>query len=121
MPSVSTVIPVYRAEQTLLHPCKQLSAAISEITKNMGGFTFVFIGFSILIHVLANFAIQRGTAREFIFLASMIAIFSGAQLFTLGIFGESLASVRFRIHMCVSAAWTRANLGNRRDICLACA
>ena len=35
-------------------------------------------------------------APGFAFLASIIAIFSGAQLFALGIFGEYLARMHFR-------------------------
>jgi len=39
----------------------------------------------------------RGAAVPgFTFLASVIAIFSGAQLFALGIFGEYLARMHFR-------------------------
>ena len=37
-----------------------------------------------------------GSVPGFTFLASMISIFSGAQLFALGIFGEYLARVHFR-------------------------
>ena len=41
--------------------------------------------------------VQRGsTVPGFFFLASIIAIFSGAQLFALGIIGEYLARMHFR-------------------------
>lgn len=63
---------------------------------SMVGFAFVLFGFSILAYVLGNYAIRGGAVPGFTFLASMIAIFSGAQLFALGIFGEYLARVHFR-------------------------
>ncbi len=60
------------------------------------GFTFVLFGFSVLAIVLANYMIRGATVPGFTFLASVIAIFSGAQLFALGIFGEYLARMHFR-------------------------
>jgi len=50
-----------------------------------------------LIFVVSwRYLIQRGSVPGFRFLASVIAIFSGAQLFALGIIGEYLARVHFR-------------------------
>ena len=60
------------------------------------GFVFVLFGFSVLAYVLANYMIRGAAVPGFTFLASMIAIFSGAQLFALGIFGEYLARMHFR-------------------------
>lgn len=60
------------------------------------GFVFVLFGVSILIFVAINYLIRDSTVPGFAFLASMIAIFSGAQLFALGIFGEYLARMHFR-------------------------
>jgi len=60
------------------------------------GFFFVFFGLSVLVFVLANYIIRGGSVPGFTFLASVIAIFSGAQLFALGIFGEYLARMHFR-------------------------
>ncbi len=60
------------------------------------GFFFVLFGFSVLAYVLANYIIRGGAVPGFTFLASLIAIFSGAQLFALGIFGEYLARMHFR-------------------------
>ncbi len=60
------------------------------------GFVFVLFGFSVLAYVLANYVIRGGAVPGFTFLASLIAIFSGAQLFALGIFGEYLARMHFR-------------------------
>ena len=60
------------------------------------GFVFVLFGFSVLAYVLVNYVIRGAAVPGFTFLASLIAIFSGAQLFALGIFGEYLARMHFR-------------------------
>ena len=60
------------------------------------GFVFVFFGLTVLVYVLANYIIRGAAVPGFAFLASIIAIFSGAQLFALGIFGEYLARMHFR-------------------------
>lgn len=60
------------------------------------GFTFTFFGIAILIYVITRFLFWGTTVAGFPFLASIIAIFSGAQLFALGIMGEYLARVHFR-------------------------
>ena len=46
--------------------------------------------------VVGRYIIQGGSVPGFPFLASIIAIFSGAQLFALGIIGEYLSRVYFR-------------------------
>lgn len=59
---------------------------------SMVGFLFMIFGFGILIYVLIV-TIALGSTPGFPFLASIIAIFSGVQLFTLGIIGEYLARI----------------------------
>ena len=54
------------------------------------GFLFTIIGVFVLIYVLAEYFIV-GSIPGFSFLASAITIFSGVQLFALGIIGEYLA------------------------------
>ena len=60
------------------------------------GFAFTLLGLGILVYVVATKILLGSPVEGFTFLASMIAIFSGAQLFALGIFGEYLARVHFR-------------------------
>jgi glycosyltransferase involved in cell wall biosynthesis len=60
------------------------------------GFGFTLFGFGILTYVLAVYLIQGDSVPGFPFLASVIAIFSGAQLFALGIIGEYLARMHLR-------------------------
>jgi glycosyltransferase involved in cell wall biosynthesis len=60
------------------------------------GFALVLFGVSILAFVGVNYLINSSEVPGFAFLASIIAIFSGAQLFALGIIGEYLARMHFR-------------------------
>jgi glycosyltransferase involved in cell wall biosynthesis len=60
------------------------------------GFLFTAVGTAALVFVVARYLIQGGSVPGFSFLASMIAIFSGAQLFSLGIIGEYLARMHLR-------------------------
>lgn len=60
------------------------------------GFAFALFGMAVLAFVVGRYLIQGGAVPGFPFLASVIAIFSGAQLFALGIIGEYLARLHFR-------------------------
>lgn len=60
------------------------------------GISFGGLGFLVLAYVLLRYLIQGSAVPGFPFLASIIAIFSGVQLFALGIFGEYLARMHFR-------------------------
>ena len=60
------------------------------------GFLFTIFGIGILIYVVARYFWEDGGVPGFPFLASIIAIFAGVQLFVLGIIGEYLARMHFR-------------------------
>ena len=60
------------------------------------GFAFTLFGLGVLAFVVGRYLLEGGTVAGFAFLASIIAIFSGAQLFALGIMGEYLARMHFR-------------------------
>lgn len=60
------------------------------------GFTATAFGICILFYVVICFLVD-GSKPGFPFLASIIAIFSGAQMFALGIMGEYLARMHFRM------------------------
>jgi glycosyltransferase involved in cell wall biosynthesis len=64
---------------------------------SMVGFFFASFGIVILIYVIGRYLIQGGSVPGFPFLASIITLFSGAQLFALGIIGEYLARMHFRM------------------------
>lgn len=61
------------------------------------GFFFTVFGIGVLIYVVGRYLLEGGSVPGFPFLASIIAIFSGAQLFALGIIGEYLARMHFRM------------------------
>jgi glycosyltransferase involved in cell wall biosynthesis len=60
------------------------------------GFTFTLFGIMMLVYVIVRYIAEGGSVPGFPFLASTIAIFSGAQLFALGIIGEYLARMHFQ-------------------------
>jgi len=60
---------------------------------SMVGFFFTFFGMGVLVYVIGRYIINGGSIAGFPFLASIIAIFSGATLFALGIIGEYLARI----------------------------
>jgi undecaprenyl-phosphate 4-deoxy-4-formamido-L-arabinose transferase len=55
------------------------------------GFLFAIFGLLILGYVLLRYLLNGSSVPGFSFLASIIAIFAGVQLFALGIIGEYLA------------------------------
>jgi hypothetical protein len=54
------------------------------------GFSFTLLGIAVLAFVLLRYLVDGVAVQGFTFLASIVAIFSGAQLFALGIMGEYL-------------------------------
>lgn len=60
------------------------------------GLLFGSFGFLLLAYVVGRYFLYSSTVPGFTFIASIIAIFSGVQLFALGIFGEYLARMHFR-------------------------
>jgi undecaprenyl-phosphate 4-deoxy-4-formamido-L-arabinose transferase len=64
---------------------------------SMIGFASTIFGIILLLVVLGSYLMEGGVVPGFAFLASAIAIFSGAQLFAIGIFGEYLARMHFRV------------------------
>ena len=60
------------------------------------GFAFTIFGFVILSWVLFQYFRYQASVPGFPFLASIIIIFAGVQLLTLGVFGEYLARIHFR-------------------------
>ncbi len=61
------------------------------------GFVFTLFGFLVLAYVVGRYLISGTPVPGFAFLASTVAIFSGVQLFVLGIIGEYLARMHLRL------------------------
>lgn len=74
------------------------------------GFGFTLMGLVVLVYVIGRYLLQGGSVPGFPFLASIIAVFSGAQLFALGIIGEYLARMHFRM-MGRPASTVRSTVG----------
>ena len=63
---------------------------------SLNGFLFTLFGLAVLAYVVIRYFVHGGSVPGFPFLASIIALLSGAQLFALGIIGEYLARMHFR-------------------------
>jgi undecaprenyl-phosphate 4-deoxy-4-formamido-L-arabinose transferase len=61
------------------------------------GFAFTAFGGILLLFTLIRYLLQGTAVPGFVFLASTITILSGAQLFALGVMGEYLARMHFRM------------------------
>jgi undecaprenyl-phosphate 4-deoxy-4-formamido-L-arabinose transferase len=61
----------------------------------LAGSGFVVVGAVMLAYALGRTVITGGSVPDILFLASIITIFSGAQLLAIGIIGEYLG----RVHM----------------------
>jgi len=61
------------------------------------GFVVMLLGLGALGFVLASYLVTGQPLSLFRFFASIIAIFSGAQLFTLGVLGEYVARIHRRV------------------------
>ena len=85
------------------------------------GFGFVLFGLSVLLFVSINYLIHGHEVPGFAFLASIISIFAGAQLFALGIIGEYLARMHFRtmdrpVYLVRESTWPDGADGPARDV-----
>lgn len=61
------------------------------------GFVFMFFGVAVLVYVLGKWLILGSVVPGFAFLGSTVAIFSGVQMFALGVMGEYLARMHTRL------------------------
>lgn len=61
------------------------------------GFVCALFGLVVLVYVIGRYVVLGYSVPGFPFLASIIAIFSGAQLLALGIIGEYLSRMHFRM------------------------
>jgi glycosyltransferase involved in cell wall biosynthesis len=88
----------YTTRKLITHAMNMLTG-FSTLPLQIGsviGFILTVFGVAILAFVTIRYLLNGGVVPGFSFLASIISIFSGAQLFALGIFGEYLARVHTR-------------------------
>jgi len=84
----------------LLNHCITIMTSFSTIPLRLAswiGFVLTLFGIGVLVYVVGLYLLLGYSKPGFPFLASIIAIFSGAQLFALGIMGEYLARIHFRL------------------------
>jgi undecaprenyl-phosphate 4-deoxy-4-formamido-L-arabinose transferase len=62
----------------------------------VSGFVFMLFSFGVLAWVVGRFLVEGTSVPGFPFLASIIGLFSGVQLFAMGIMGEYLAKMHLR-------------------------
>jgi glycosyltransferase involved in cell wall biosynthesis len=63
---------------------------------SLAGFGIMLFGLAILAWVLGRYLLQGSVVPGFAFLGSIVAIFSGTQMFALGVIGEYLARMHVR-------------------------
>lgn len=63
---------------------------------SLAGFAFMLFGVAVLVYVLGRLYFQGVAVQGFAFIACTLAIFSGVQLFALGVIGEYLARMYVR-------------------------
>lgn len=71
------------------------STAPLRLASFLGGFAVLF-GIGVQVYVIVRYVIAGGSVPGFPFLASIVSIFAGVQLFVLGIMGEYLARIFHR-------------------------
>jgi undecaprenyl-phosphate 4-deoxy-4-formamido-L-arabinose transferase len=83
----------------LVHHTMNMMTGFSAIPlqlASIAGIVLGLMGFAVLAFVVGRFALYGSDVPGFTFLAAVIAIFSGAQLLAIGVFGEYLARMHFR-------------------------
>lgn len=89
----------YNFRKLLTHSLNMLTgfSALPLQLASLLGFAMTLVGAGLLAFVIGRYFIQGVAVPGFAFLASMTIVFSGAQLATLGIIGEYLARMHFRL------------------------
>lgn len=89
----------YTFSRLMIHALNLITGFSSAPLRITGwlGFGFSFFGLLIFLYVVVRYLLFGSPVKGFPFLASIIAIFSGIQLFALGIIGEYLARVHVRL------------------------
>lgn len=88
----------YTLSRLLLHALNMLTgfSTVPLQIASLVGFLFTLVGFVLLAYVLAAYFMNGGAVAGFTFLAAVFTLFSGIQLFALGVHGEYLARIHHR-------------------------
>lgn len=92
----------YNFRKLLLHSLNMITSfsAVPLQVASMLGFLFTLLGIALFLYIVGKYLLYGGSVPGFSFLASSIAVFSGIQLFVLGIIGEYIARIHFRTMSC---------------------
>ncbi len=88
----------YTTRSLIMHAINMMTGFSTAPLKlaSVTGFLFALFGVFLLVYVLVRYFLEGAAVPGFAFLASIIALFSGAQLLALGIIGEYLARMHQR-------------------------
>ena len=89
----------YTLRKLLIHSLN-LATAFTTVPLQLAsvvGFSATLFGLGVLGYVMGRYLLQGSSVPGFPFLASIIAIFSGTQLFAIGVIGEYLSRMHFRL------------------------
>jgi undecaprenyl-phosphate 4-deoxy-4-formamido-L-arabinose transferase len=88
----------YTSRKLLIHAMNMITgfSVLPLQVASIMGLVFTIFGMGVLIFVVGCYLLFGKSVPGFAFLASVIAIFSGGQLFSLGIIGEYLARIHLR-------------------------
>lgn len=89
----------YTVAKLLVHAMNMITGftALPLQLASILGFLFALFGLFVLFYVVGRYLLVGDSVPGFPFLASILSIFSGVQLFALGIIGEYLARMHFRL------------------------
>ncbi len=89
----------YTFRQLLTHAANMLTgfSVLPLRVASLLGFLLTLFGAGALAFVLGRYLLYGDTVPGFPFLASIVIVFSGTQLFALGVIGEYLARMHFRL------------------------
>jgi undecaprenyl-phosphate 4-deoxy-4-formamido-L-arabinose transferase len=89
----------YRFRKLLEHAGNMLTgfSVLPLRVASLLGLVLTLFGAGTLAYVLGRYALRGSPVAGFPFLASIIIVFSGTQLFVLGVMGEYLARMHFRL------------------------
>jgi glycosyltransferase involved in cell wall biosynthesis len=89
----------YSLRKLLLHALNMMTGFTTWPLRlaSVMGLGLTLFGVALLAYVLLRYLVTGGSVPGFPFLAASMALFSGAQLFSLGVIGEYLSRIHFRL------------------------
>jgi len=91
-------VSTYTLQKLIAHMFNMMTgfSALPLQVASLLGLVFSLFGLLVFVYVIVTYIIRGGIVPGFTFLASVIAVFAGIQLFAVGMIGEYLARMHFR-------------------------